>query len=585
MQMMALCGIILLGSLAAKAETVQGTFRYARQNGAQRPIAHANVEIWRFAPRAFGIWGWGHDGDAVTDANGHISREMQFVQNGVIYAVRVFATNYAAVVWPKDAISAVSFFKEPTGADGNPINLTVNFPSDVLDFTFDFGDAESPLHYNLAEAVRHGFDYAVTHRDPTETESIGQVHIQPHSSGTSFYKPINNTININSAMAFQDIGALHEYGHFLENKLSNFFAMPSEHDGCTATIGGVVVNSGEHAWMEGFADYFAQVVARSLPSGTVTGSGGTMSVSTLETPPACSAATPDKVELFVAASLWDLFDAPGDSGAVSEAWDFMGRMDGCVFQIFDKELAHLNRAPNIFDFYNAWIGRGCPDRIGVNRILSHFGILPPLPLQTAECLGMNAPSTMMPGQPYNVSVVMRNTGETTWTPAANHKLGTQSPQDNWNFGLNRVPLTLSVPPGGQVGFNFTVNGPSVPGVYALQFRMAQEWVEWFGDFTPSITVTVPARNLRLEVIPVSNTTSTETVRVNAYDSITNAPVPGTVTSPITLPASTGSNITFTRQYVWDCTDVAGGRPRCHREPVQVVFTVNAPGYNPASYWY
>jgi hypothetical protein len=580
-QFLALFGFILISGLEARAERIEGTFRYEREDGnSTRPIAFANVEIWRFAPRALGIWTWGHDGDATTDSTGKMSKDMPFVQSGVIYAVRVFATNYAAVVWEGDTVSPISFYREPTGPDGNPMHQTVNTSSDVRTFDFNFTDPASKIHYNLAETVRRGFDYASSHKDPTEGDQIGRVNVQPQSIGTSYYNPVNDTIIINTPFVFEDIGVLHEYGHYLEDQISNFFPMPAVHNGCEAAIEGVLVNSAEHAWMEGFADYFAQVVAQSLPPGTVTGTGGTFSVFGLENHPPveCNVATGDKIEIFVAASLWDLFDG---SNPTNEPFDFISQKDRSVFQIFDKELDHLGRAPTIWDFFNAWVGRGL-DQAGLNRILSHNRITF-LPAQTSECLQMTAPSLMFPGQTYNVTVVMRNTGETTWTSSNNYFLGSQNPQDNLNFQRSRVPLPHSVLPGGQVTFNFTVIAPSAAGVYPLQFRMVQEWVEWFGNFTP--TVSVEVRALRLEVVPVSRTSTTETVRVNAYNQTTGAPVQGTVTSTVTSPASTGTNITFTRPWVFDCHDGANGRVTCTREYLQVVFTVTATGYGSASIWY
>jgi hypothetical protein len=460
----------------------------------------------------------------------------------------------------------------------NPPRQILNSPDDVLKFNFTFGDEASSIHYNLAEIARHGYDYANSHRAFGEGDQLGQVNIQPQSIPLAYYNPVNDTINIDSAHQFEDVALLHEYGHYLEDQLSNFFPMPAEHNGCSATIAGVLVNSAEHAWMEGFADYFAQVVAQGLPPGTVNGENGTIPVDLLETPPNCSVASGDKIEFFVAASLWDLFDGI-NSG---EPFDFIGGQDRNVFQILDNELDHLGRAPTIWDFYNAWVGRGL-DVAALNRILSHNHIAPALPDQTSECLQMTAPTLMFPGQTYNVTVVMRNTGETTWTSAANYFLGSQNPQDNQNFQRGRVPLPYSVPPGGQVTFNFTVTAPSAPGFYPLQFRMVQEWVEWFGNFTPSLNVEV--RRLRLEVVPVSRTSTTETVRVNAYDYLTGAPVQGTVTSTVTSPANTGTNITFTRPWVMDCNDVAGGRIVCHREYLQVVFTVTASGYGSTSIWY
>lgn len=579
-QILALFGFVLLTGFEARAEKVEGTFRYARQGGSLRPIAFANVEIWRFAPRALGIWTWGHDGDATTDSNGRISKDMPFVQSGVIYAVRVFASNYAAVAWEKDSVSPISFYREPGGAEGNPIQRTVNTPSDVLPFDFDFTDEDSKINYNLVETLRHGFDYASSHKDPTDGDLLVRVNAQIQSLGTGYYNPVNDTIIINPTNAFSDICALHEYGHFLEDQISYFYPLPTVHDGCTAEIGGIIVNNGEHAWMEGFADYFAEMVRRSLPAGVIGGGFGSIQLPSLETPPNCTVASGDKIEVDVAATLWDLFDDAGDFQSASEPFDFISRKDRNIFQIFDKELDHLGRAPTIFDFVTAWAGRGL-DQAGLNRILSHNHIMPPLPAQTSECLQMTAPTLMFPGQTYNVSVVMRNTGETTWI-AGSYFLGSQNPQDNQVFQRSRVPLPYSVPPGAAVTFNFTVTGPATAGIRPLQFRMVQEWVEWFGDFTP--TVNVEVRALRLEVVPVSRTSSTETVRVNAYDWATGAPVSGTVTSSVTSPASTGTNITFTRPWVMDCNDQVG-RTVCHREYLQVVFTVTANNYGSAQIWY
>ena len=107
----------------------------------------------------------------------------------------------------------------------------------------------------------------------------------------------------------------------------------------------------------------------------------------------------------------------------------------------------------------------------------------------AEYVAQSVPTTMYAGEPYNVSVTMRNTGNTTWPAGSVFRLGSQNPQDNMNWGLNRVQLTQSVPPGGQVTFNFTVSAPGV-GKWNFQWRMVQEGVEWFGAMTEVRQVTV-----------------------------------------------------------------------------------------------
>src|SRR5437899_1321124 len=109
---------------------------------------------------------------------------------------------------------------------------------------------------------------------------------------------------------------------------------------------------------------------------------------------------------------------------------------------------------------------------------------------SARFISQSVPTNMSAGSTYPVSVTMRNTGGTTWTAAHLYRLGSQSPQDNSNWGMARVYLTNDIAPGAEVTFNFTVVAP--PGVqcggrgrngthYGFQWRMVQDSVEWFGD--------------------------------------------------------------------------------------------------------
>jgi len=90
---------------------------------------------------------------------------------------------------------------------------------------------------------------------------------------------------------------------------------------------------------------------------------------------------------------------------------------------------------------------------------------------------------------------MKNTGTTVWTPPSQNtynpfRLGAQNPQDNTNWGFNRVDLGGAVAPGSQYTFSFTITAPSTAGVYNFQWEMVQDGVTWFGDFSPNIQVTV-----------------------------------------------------------------------------------------------
>src|SRR4030095_4038434 len=171
-------------------------------------------------------------------------------------------------------------------------------------------------HFNIAETIRQGHDYAEARRDPRESDSLPQVAVQPTSvMPNSYYDPVVSTLFIRSNSVNSDSTILHEYGHFLQAKISTFAPIISNHNGCTATdaVFGHLINSGEHAWMEGFATYFAAAVNLTLPAGTLN-----MASPTRLESPTCNAVglsagpagstwtiTPAMIEDFVAGILWD----------------------------------------------------------------------------------------------------------------------------------------------------------------------------------------------------------------------------------------------------------------------------------------
>ncbi len=116
-------------------------------------------------------------------------------------------------------------------------------------------------------------------------------------------------------------------------------------------------------------------------------------------------------------------------------------------------------------------------------------VLPPSAINAAVFVSQSVPGSMVLGQSYPVSVTMRNTGTNTWTAASAHHLGSQNPQDNGTWGLGRVYLPYDVPPGANVTFAFTAT-PASTGSLNFQWRMVQDGVEWFGDFSPNVSVAV-----------------------------------------------------------------------------------------------
>jgi len=123
-------------------------------------------------------------------------------------------------------------------------------------------------------------------------------------------------------------------------------------------------------------------------------------------------------------------------------------------------------------------------------------------ISDAAFVGQSVPSTMVTGERYNVSVRMRNTGTTTWSPGGANpfRLGSQNPTDNSTWGTNRLALPATVSPGAEATFAFTVTAPA-PGTQRFQWQMVQEMVQWFGARTPDTSVQVVTPTLQTSVTP------------------------------------------------------------------------------------
>jgi PKD repeat protein len=139
-------------------------------------------------------------------------------------------------------------------------------------------------------------------------------------------------------------------------------------------------------------------------------------------------------------------------------------------------------------------GNYCPDMVVTREQMAVF-LVNTFNLSTAQkyakFLSQNVPSTMTVGQNYTVSLTVRNVGSRTWNPVGPqcnaYRLGAVT-STNWGTGRAELPAVLA--PGQQVTLNFTVKAPTTPGTYPFQWRMVHECVEWFGDLSPNVNVSV-----------------------------------------------------------------------------------------------
>ncbi|MBX3475580.1 MAG: carboxypeptidase regulatory-like domain-containing protein [Planctomycetes bacterium] len=114
----------------------------------------------------------------------------------------------------------------------------------------------------------------------------------------------------------------------------------------------------------------------------------------------------------------------------------------------------------------------------------------------AQVISFSTPTQMVAGQQYEVTVTMRNKGNTTWTSAGGQpwRLGSSAPRDNTRWGMARVPLPdgTEVRPGETWAFTFNVTAPAQAGNHDMQWQMVQDGREWFGQLTQKVKVTVTA---------------------------------------------------------------------------------------------
>jgi hypothetical protein len=331
----------------AEAETITGRMTYADfipqltqppiNAGRTKPIRSTKIEIWHRDANApfFGIV------DVVeSDSNGFFTTTDVVRGQGVFFA-RIFALNEAADVFSMGG--PATFFKDSA-------QITTNSASAVIDLSAHFTAVEDAGLFNISQVLISGFNYANAHRAPGETDTITRVLARPHYTAFSYAYYDRAAILISNYAIFEDFTILHEYGHFVQEKIGTFAALPASHDGCSINSGSNFTNDliwKWLAWQEGFASYFAH---RAL--GPVSES----SPPNHELPNPCSFPG-NTVEDFVAAALLDLADPVGS--LPGDELDLFAGHDDEVFHIFDRDMdLPFGSNPTIEDFVDAWIARG-----------------------------------------------------------------------------------------------------------------------------------------------------------------------------------------------------------------------------------
>lgn len=133
----------------------------------------------------------------------------------------------------------------------------------------------------------------------------------------------------------------------------------------------------------------------------------------------------------------------------------------------------------------------------------------PPQIDDAEIISFLAPSSMLANATGTVNIRVQNTGTTTWTSGGPqpYRLGTQRPQDNTVWGVQRVELPRSIAPTQTVDFSIPIKAPAGGGIHPMGWRMVHELVQWFGEMEERginviapISPATPCDQLRDEIL-------------------------------------------------------------------------------------
>jgi len=121
-----------------------------------------------------------------------------------------------------------------------------------------------------------------------------------------------------------------------------------------------------------------------------------------------------------------------------------------------------------------------------------------IPAHEAKILWHDFPDRMAPGSTQVVNVVVRNTGDASWTAAAGYQFGNKSsrskafgaPQYLLDDTEDEIPTYGGIFRGRPKTFQITLVAPSSPGSYKTRWGMTQGKGKWFGEeLVHTITVT------------------------------------------------------------------------------------------------
>jgi hypothetical protein len=107
----------------------------------------------------------------------------------------------------------------------------------------------------------------------------------------------------------------------------------------------------------------------------------------------------------------------------------------------------------------------------------------------AALVSQNFPSIMAPGEPFRVTVDMKNPGSETWQANGNYVMASlNTPLGRW--GITPAPVTSTTGMGATASVSFVVTAPTTPGSYVQKCGMSKLVGTNAGPFGPAVEVPI-----------------------------------------------------------------------------------------------
>ena len=105
-------------------------------------------------------------------------------------------------------------------------------------------------------------------------------------------------------------------------------------------------------------------------------------------------------------------------------------------------------------------------------------------------VSQDVPVSMDAGRTYDVVVIMKNSGTSTWNPGENRlKVSTKGADNTGNWSVANVELSSAVYSGSNVTFSFKVTAPDKDGYYNFQCQIVKDNT-FFGEPSTNVIVHV-----------------------------------------------------------------------------------------------